>query len=154
MKPSIDIFRPNKYSLDTEWEDQPKLYYTYAEKLADAEKAMDLAKAERDFVEADLDKLIRENPQKFDLDGVTEPAIQRTIKLRKRYKQANNKYIEAKYQVAQMKAVVDALEHRKKALEALMYLEGRNYFSEPRPIKGTTRTGSDVKIDRVLGKKR
>ncbi len=138
----FDFFDLDKYALDNEWMNQPKLYFKYALKLADAREAFERAKAERDVVEAELDKDIRLHPQNYDMAKVREASVQQTILLQVQYKEANNDVIVAKHEVDVLQAVIDALDHRKRALENLVSLHAAQYFSEPR-AKGVGREVAD-----------
>ena len=134
MEPNI--FEPNKNRLDEEWVAQPRLYAEYAIKLAGARSDLERAKARADVAEAELDKEIRMNPEKFGLSNVTEKGIKSTITLQREYRKATKAIIEAKHLVDVLDAQVSALDHRKKALEKLVDLRLSDYFSEPRtPIK-------------------
>jgi hypothetical protein len=122
----IDIMR-----LDQEWIRQPKYFHEFATQEADAQKEMDEAKSALDLVRADVDKAVRLNPESFGIAKVTENAIQSAILQAKEYQEANQDLIEAKHKVALLGAAVKALDHRKKALENLVALHGRDYFSTP-----------------------
>jgi hypothetical protein len=119
-------------SLDEEWVNQPDLYHTHAVNLADARKALDEEKIELDVVKAELDKEIRESPADFGLEKTTETSIALTIVTQKRYKQQQQKVIDAKHHVDVLAAMVTALDHRKRALENLVDLHGQSYFASPR----------------------
>ena len=127
-----DIFDLDKNRLDEEWTQQPRLYAQYATKLADARAEHERAKASRDVVEAELDRDIRLNPEKYDLTKVTEGSIQSTITLQKAHRKVVGDVIEASHTVDTLDAYVRALDHRKKALEKLVDLRLADYFSEPR----------------------
>lgn len=118
--------------LDVEWLKQPKLYERYAERLADAKRDLEIAKSELEVTRAELDQDIRDRPDAYDLGKVTEPAIANVILTEKEYRRSRKKVIECKHFVDVLDAMVTALDHRKKALENLVFLHGQSYFASPR----------------------
>lgn len=132
----FSLFDLDQHRLDAEWVNQPKAYYEQALLLADARKVLEQAKAERDVVDAELDKDIRLHPTKYKLEKLTEPVIANTVLLQKEHQKAGTLVIGAKHAVDVLQAAVDALDHRKKALENLVHLFLSNYWSEPREPKG------------------
>lgn len=143
----FDFFHLDEYALDTEWVRQPALYFEYAKKLADARAELEQARSARDVVSAEIDRDIRDDPAKFGLQKITESAVEKAIILHSRYDQANQRVMKCKHEMDLIQAAVDALEHRKKALESLVYLQGQNYFSKPHVPKGA---GDErERIDRV-----
>lgn len=128
----FSIFDLDKHRLDEEWVNQPKLFFEYAHKLADARADLEQHKAMRDVVYANLDRDIRASPDKYDIAKITETVITSTIKLQTDYMEADRDYRAANHRVDIVEAYVKALDHRKKALENLVSLEARNYFSSPK----------------------
>lgn len=152
--PDVDIFRPDKHRLDEELQEQPKLCRIYSDHLADAQRDLDEADAALDFVKADLDNQIRSSPADFCIDKVTEPAVKLGIILQKRYQQANKKVIEARYRVNQLKGICNAIEHRKKSIESLVYLHSQGYWAEPRVSGDGIKKVGEVTADRAFGKRK
>ncbi len=122
----------DEHSLEKEWIAQPKMFHFYARRLADARKEYEEAKINRDIVEAEIDKDIRLHPDRFMIPKITEEVVKKTTILQRGYKSAQEKVIQAKHRQDVLQASVDALEHRKKALENLVQLWSQDYFSEPR----------------------
>jgi hypothetical protein len=120
-------------ALDQEWLRQPSLFGDYAEAKAEAEKAADEAKEYRDLIEARLDKEVRSNPSAFGLDKVTDKAIGVVVSTHPDFQKAVAALIQARYELALISGALEALRHRKSALENLVVLHGQNYFSTPRP---------------------
>lgn len=121
--------------LDKEWLKQPKLFMRYAIQLAEVKLEFAEAKANLELVQAELEHRIREDPETYGIKKVTEGSIHSALVMQKRYKQAVSEMNLAKHRVDLTQAVVDALDHRKRALENLVTLHGQNYFSTPR-VKG------------------
>jgi hypothetical protein len=134
MKPTdneYDFFNLDENRLDDEWKEQPKLYFRYAKRLANAKAEYEQKKAERDVVAAELDRDIRADPAAFEMPKITEGAVEKTILLQKRYQDITGQVLKARHTVDIVQAAVDALDHRKKALESLVHLFSMNYFSQP-----------------------
>lgn len=121
-------------ALDVEWLNQSRDYFEWATHLAESRHQLDQAKLTRDIVKADLSKCIRENPADFELEKVTESQVTNAILLQDEYQDAESKVHECSYAVRLAEAAVQAMDHRRKALENLVFLHGQNYFSEPRAI--------------------
>lgn len=121
----------NEGDLDLEWLEQPSLFMKYARHLAEMRRNLDEEKQRLDIVRADLDKQIREHPEKFKIEKVTEGAIQSAILTEGSYNIAYKKYLDVKYEADMAQAAVQAFNQRKEALENLVKLNGQNYFASP-----------------------
>lgn len=128
-KSFIDI---DELALDKEWVEHPGLFLKWARKSADARLKLAEAKAQLELDEALISKLIRDKPENYGIQKVTEPVIESTIKLQQGYQKSLRAFNEAKYEVDKIQAVVDALEHRKKALENAVTLHVQGYTAEPK----------------------
>ncbi len=128
-----EILHIDKNLLDEEWVNQPKLYFEYASELALARQELEEAKAEFDVVKAETDFNIRSNPADYELpEKTTEVMIGKAVILTEEYADAQKAVFTAKHRVDILSGAQTALDHRKKALENLVELHGRNYFSSPR----------------------
>jgi len=123
-------------ALDKEWTFQPRLYFRYAAKLADAKRDADQAKTEVELTKAELELAIRTNPEKFDLQKVTESAVASTVLAQAEYGRVRQADLDARHTVDILQAAVAALDHRKRALEGLVQLRLANYYSSPRAPQG------------------
>lgn len=126
-----DILKIDKLRLDEEWLDQPRLYGVWALKLSNAKAELEQAKAALEVTHAELDKEVRADPTEYEIGKATEGAIKSLIPTLKGYRKALNELNLAKHKVDVLQVVVNALEHRKRALEKLVDLQGREYWSEP-----------------------
>lgn len=149
-----DVFELDKHHLDDEWENQPKLYYEAAMKLVDARALFEKAKAARDLIEAELDHSIRVSPEEFSLEKLTESVVAKTILRQISYHDANNEVLAAKKRMEELNAFVDALEHRKKALESLVYLHGQAYFAEPRLSHKQEKAISEKQMEKAFSRRK
>jgi hypothetical protein len=123
--------------LDRAWIEQPRLFERWAFKAATLRLSFDEAKADLDVLEAELGKKIRDRPEKYGLQKITENAVTSTIPLQKEHRNQVNLINTLKYKLGIVQAVVDALDHKKKALENLVQLHGQNYFSVPQAKNGS-----------------
>lgn len=122
----------NQYKLDDECIRQPKLYHDAALQLAEAERNLSRLKIRRDILEAELDKDIRNNPEKYEVTKITETVIEHTVMLQENYQKILKKIVQAEYRVSVLKAAVFTCENRKKMLEVLSFLAGGDFYSEPK----------------------
>lgn len=149
-----DFFALDENRLDYEWVNQPRLYYQYANQLADAKDSYERAKAAQELVAAEMDHRIRSAPEQYGVSKITEGVVEKTILMQQPYLNAQRHTLEAKHNMDVAQVAVITLDHRKKALEGLVQLRLANYFSEPR-VKGDT--GQEISkrmVDDTFTKKR
>lgn len=125
-------FQIDPHALDQEWLRQADLYHGYAVRLADARKHYETTKAEQEREDANLMRDIRESPADYGLDKITEAAVAACIQSNKGHCEGVQKLINAKHRIDLLQADVNALDHKRRALENLVELHGQDYFSEPR----------------------
>jgi hypothetical protein len=122
----------NELSLDKEWLKQANLCYNYNKELAIAKHTLDVADAKYDKNRADTARDIRKNPEKYEMAKVTEDAIKEVLGTIPELQNDLNSIIEAKLSVGLIQASVNAIDHKKRALECLVQLHGMGYFATPR----------------------
>jgi hypothetical protein len=122
----------DKFSLDNEWINQPKLFCQYAEEAVEASFERDKAKEQLDLVRAVLDGEIRNSPSTYGLEKVTESAISNVIIQTQKYKEANSYYLECVKKTKILDVARESFDHKKKSLEKLTDLFLAGYWSEPR----------------------
>lgn len=125
----IDPFAIDPNRLDMEWLRQPEAYHREAVKLADLRKRLEMAKADRDVTVAEAAQGVRRNPAAYGLEKVTEAGVNEVVTMRCR--NAEQKVIDAKHDHDVQQAMIDSLDHRKKALEDLVRLRLASYYAEP-----------------------
>ena len=118
--------------LDIECLDQAALFLKYARNASEKRKELDEEKQSLDITKANLDAAIRKNPENYEIEKVTEGAIQSSILNNKRYQEAYQKYLDTKYETDMAQNAVSAFNQRKDMLEALIKLHGQSYFAGPR----------------------
>ncbi len=118
-------------ALDVELLGQALLMIRYARKAAEARVEMDKAKDGVEVARAKLDKNIRIDPEQFEVVKITEGAVAAAILLQPQYKEANEAFLEARYEYDMARYAVQAIDQRKAALENLVRLHGQQYFAGP-----------------------
>lgn len=155
---SIDINR-----LDREWLGQPELVYVYSIKLADARRESDSLKSKLELVESSFDGKIRKNPKKYGIESktITESAIRACLSSIDEVIFVKRQLINKKHTIDILTAAVNALEHRKRALEKLVDLWQASYFASPMAGRSNTSREfrelakrEDTKKVRTVGMKR
>lgn len=119
-------------ALDIEILEQPRLMMKYAEHSANTKRDADEADEELNIVRAELDKKIRQNPDAYGVDKITETVVSNTILLQPEYKEASKKRILANYEANMAKLAVQTISSRKDCLEAMVKLHGQLYFAGPK----------------------
>lgn len=129
-RPKLKI---DKYNLDEDWVVQADLYCDYAEALAEAKAELDSAKDRLKVVEAEAELEVRDDPKRFRLkEPVREASIKIQVTLHPRVLKFAKILNRRRYEVGILEAYVTALEHKKRGLEKMVELEGRQYFAAPR----------------------
>lgn len=142
------IVQIDQNHLDRECINLPNQYVTWAFRSAEAKRDMDEAKAALDVCSAEVAQDIRQHPDKYDLEKVSEKAIEALVPTTKAYKAAQKTFFRAKHAVDMSQAVVWALEHKKRALTLLVELHGMGYF-------GNVKISADGKaaVERMTAKR-
>lgn len=131
--------------LEEEWFGQAKQVEEWARLAADAQLEYDDAKANLEVEKARLAAEIREHPEDYGLDRVTEQAIDKTIPAQPEYAAAVKRVNQAKHNMKIHDAAVLALEHRKRALTKAVDLWMAGYFSVPNANRPIERFGDEDK---------
>lgn len=131
-RPEYDFFEVDPEQLDEQWFVFPREYAQHAYALADARQEFERAKAKRDVIEAEIDKEIRLEPEKFGISKITETIVAKTVQLHKRFRKAEEEVIIAKHSLDIHQATVDAMDVKKKGLEVVVQLRLASYYAEPK----------------------
>jgi hypothetical protein len=124
----------DKYNLDTDWEEQPKLFKKWSDRWAYAQAASDLSKEAVEQKMSELDAEIRDPltwGEFFPDKKMTEAGIINWIKGNEEYQQAVRDRIEAQKIANLRKGDMMAMSQKKDAIEGLTQLHGQQYFSKP-----------------------
>ena len=120
----------DKYNLDVSWEHLAEEYKVVNKAYAEAIWGSEKAKKELKESISNVDKLLRKNPDKYDIDKVTDKSIASAVERHSNIIELNNKVVEANYIKNKMEGEVKTLELQKKALESLQELFFRGYYME------------------------
>lgn len=138
MKSFVEI---DQNALDEEWVEQPKMYHLWATKLAKAKAKVAAKKAALDLAEAESRRRIRKNPAKYGVPKLTDATLKAAATLHPHYQAALAEYNSARYKQDVYEAAVKALEHRKAALQDLVFLWGQSYFAGKMKTSVSTDSG-------------
>jgi len=122
----------DKNRLDDEWLEQPKIIRHWTEQAAEARRDFEHTKADLVVVKAEVARAARSDPESVGLAKITEAAIAEYVPTDKRVRKAEKMVIDARYEMEIMDGFVEAMQHRKKALENAVELFLSGYFAEPR----------------------
>lgn len=132
QKPKANPLEIDKYDLDRETANQPKLYNKYCKLACNKRFEYDKAKASYEVLKARVELDIRRNPENYSLPKVTEDTIKAQIAVDQRLIDAWEQVLILKKEASELDAFVNALEQRKKSIEDLIQLFFRDYFAKPR----------------------
>jgi hypothetical protein len=118
-------------NLLNEWKSQASMMLEYGIQLADAMQEEDGAKAKLAVVAAEMDRDMRANPADYGIDKLTEAAISSAILVQPEHKIVTKKLDDAHHEVRILRAVVDALSHRKSTLQGMTDLFLRQWYANP-----------------------
>lgn len=119
-------------NLHEEWFRQADLYHEAAVELAELRHQLDLAESKKEVMQAELRLTVRQNPSKYGLSKVTEGSIDEIVTTHNKMTSVIEDVNTLKYKVNIAKAMVDALDQKKRALEKLVDLFLSDYWAEPR----------------------
>ena len=121
----------NKNALDREWLNQGNLFFRYARDAARADVDAKRAKEKMELVYAEMYGKCKDAQ-----DKPTEASIKAAILQSDEYKAASAEYNDATEEAKILGIAVDAMAHRKSALENLVKLYLAGYYSSPSDEKG------------------
>jgi hypothetical protein len=145
----------DEYLILQEWKAQPGLFMSYAEESADAQKEVDDLKDKMDLLEAQISLEIREGTYTRTPPNIkmVEGTVSSLITTDPRLIDLKSAYNTAKRDAALMKKAEVAFEQRKKALENIVVIQGRQTFAEPRDKTDyITSVTDDYVIDKMTKK--
>lgn len=152
--------RIDESALDIEALRQSELMKTYTEEEADAKNELDRAEEAVDILHVKLDKEIRQDPDKFDVEKITETVVLNTIKNNEEYQEARKAVLDARHDLNNAKSAVRSIEVKKSMIETLVKLHGQSYFAGPSVPRDLTaerqqeRSNEKVTINRTKKKKK
>lgn len=154
-----DFYEIDKFALDVEFENQPRLYGEHADELAEAMREYEVAKGNKELIYSKLYLAISANPEAYDLPvgsrgGVTQDTIKAAVICQAKYQKAVEKVVETEYRVNLLKGNCRTLDHKKTSLEHLDSLNARDYFARPKETPETRERRAMREMDNAYGVKR
>lgn len=142
------------HHLDEEWQKQPRLYMNYAEAAVETQTELDDLKDELAVMEAKISLQIRTDSYKLTPKNVkiVEGTISALLAADPTLIEKRKEYNKKKEEVSLLRKAEDSFEQRKKALENLVILQGREYYAEPRDKTGTLRERATNEMEKKLNK--
>lgn len=119
------------YALEEEWKEQPHNYRIWSEKLADSKKLVNSLDQKIKIRKAKVDKDVRRQPSRYNLEKATNEAVNNVVELDPDYRKLSEIRIEAQYLVDVLFGVIISLEHKRDALKEERKLFLNNYYTEP-----------------------
>lgn len=136
MEKDIDtLVQIDENALDRECVRLPTDYLKVSHLSSEAKFEADEAKSELDVTAAELANDIRADPKAYDIEKITETAVQNTLIAQELYQKAQKKLRQATHKARMAESLVWAMEHKKRSLTLLVELHGLGYFSSPRVSK-------------------
>lgn len=129
------IVQINEFALDKECLNLAADYLYFATRSADLKRDVQELESAKEVAEAELSKKIRDEPNVYGLEKVTEAGISAVVLTRKEYKEAQKKVFEARHQLDVCQAAVSAMEHKKRALTLLVELHGAGWHASVKVSK-------------------
>lgn len=119
------------HQLDVECTRQPDVFFKWAERAVFARGEMERSKSAMSAIEARLQMECRREPELFGLKNATEGAVSAAVKCSDKFRKAQEAYYDAATISAWMDRAVDAMDVKRKMLDALVRLHGQEYFAGP-----------------------
>lgn len=145
-------FDVDRNRLDDEWVKQPSNVKEASDRLAEAKRDLALSKRKLEVLEAEVALEIRENPEKFGLTKVTEKSVESAVISDSRIEKAKQEGIRLDYEYDIYKGFCLSLEHKKKALEDLVFLWSREFYSTPKAPEIAKEKMEEAKRKAAFGK--
>ena len=125
---SDDLFI-DRNDLPTEWENHPHIYMYWAEEYTYAVIDRDRQKDQVELTFADLDGKIRLDPDAYQVEKVTDKSVAEAVKRTDIYQAAIEALHQANLVVNRMAAARSAMDHKRKALDAMTTLLINQYYN-------------------------
>lgn len=144
----------DEHNLVEEWRGQPAMVLEYGILLADTEQEVGEAKARLAVVGAEVEMELRTTAPPDGLAKWTEASINATVLQEPEYEIAVKKLNDAHHRCRLCKAAVDALAHRKSALQGMTDLFMRQWYADPTTREDPTPTPAKKKTETVTRRRR
>ena len=128
---------------------QGEMFFHWAEQAVAARRQVDRAKLNLELVESQRAMEIRNEPQNYGLQKVTEAGIKEMVKVQTDYREAADHLLDARHESGLLDAAVTAMEQRKRMIEVLITLHGQQYFAGPSVPRDLGAAWSKYQQDRI-----
>lgn len=118
-------------ALDVEWLRQPQLVAQYNEAAVRAKDERDRLKERLGVIMAEVADDVRKSPGTYGLEKPTKDAVDAAVLQSRKYRTANDQYLQARLDADLCQVAANAIEARKSTLEGLVKLMAMNYFATP-----------------------
>lgn len=139
----------NKYKLDEECENQPNLYYYYADLLAKVQTEEKILKNRLKFFSSkiELEILSTTNEKNVTPEGVkiTVSSMNALVTTHETIIKINDDLVKVEKAIYHLEAAVKAFHQRRADLDNLVMLYSRNYFSLPTGRDANTEASMDAR---------
>lgn len=135
MKAENSIAHIDRYRLERDWEVQADFVKEWGDEKAEAEYKVNVLEAKLKLVSAQLSAEIRKNPGRYDIQKITEPLVESTILLQRKYRRTLSRLNKARRDLNYAKGALKALDHKRDALENLQKGDMQSFFGSPRERK-------------------
>jgi hypothetical protein len=144
----------DEYNLLEEWQHQAGLFMSYASDSTKVQQEVDDLKDAIDVAEAKVELEIRNGEYSLMPEDmkVTEKAVASLVTTNPDIIKLKKKYNEAKKEATLYKKIEQSFEMRKKALENMVILTGREQYAEPRDRSDYVESQKKDKITEKLNK--
>lgn len=132
MKEAFDVVKIDELALDKECINLPTQYLRAAFTAANTRNEVAALSDKHDRLEAALMNKVRNNPDDYDLDKVTEAGIRAAVQTLAEYNESLKVLREVKYQLEMQTALVAALDYKKRSLSLLVDLHMKSYHADVR----------------------
>lgn len=145
----------NIYKLHEEWVNHASLYEEWDKELRIAQQQRDTVKDNLDKLKADLSLKIRENPTAYNLQKVTDSAVDSAITMDPGYQRMLGDFRMFNGKLEEAKGKILVLDTRKKALENLGSLYISHYWSTPDVVRvnGKTDHSDERQFSKIMKEK-
>jgi hypothetical protein len=144
----------DEHALDKECLTLPSLIMQVADLAAKRRQRLDELNTQLEVTEADIDKKIRNSPETYGLEKVTESAIKSVVATNPIVLKRLEEIRDAKYNLDLASGLLTALDAKKKSLTLLVELHGIGYFSNPRVSEKGKEAVNQITRDSVYSRQK
>jgi hypothetical protein len=129
--PTKDLLAISLNNLEENCQSNPQLTFVWGTELAKAKRRVKDLKSLYKVACAELEKRIRQQPQAYDLDKVTDKAVEAVITTDNECRNRLDEQQQAEYEEDILKVFMEAVSDRREELGNLTKLHGQMYWCKP-----------------------